>query len=606
MLLSNSRIEKNIGIKYYEKDILIDDHIYTGDIQVNLNVDYINSGIGIALISNEGVSAFNLNSAYLVRLGNLECSLIKKNGANIQVLQSTPLTNVKPYYKNLKIELRMNINKLSFYVNNELIFRYYLMEELGNYNVGYYSNAENTINSITIASQTPTGWIVNLNNTNGGYIDFAENQFTLSNCSSEAEIEQIKIPLKCDIGEEKTFFVGYERDGENNDIKAYVFYSNDDRIISNEEKNIMNNRRFTIKKDCEVSLKFIGTKGTIKNISISENNNDFFVGTSFTSEEMNGSYIIIKTSNDTIEKIELSGIVYGIPDEDGRRHILYKDYVNTYGISDLGVLLDKRYNYLINPNTDILSINGIEYEVFIMDSITMFDNMDAIIDKFLIYKKDGTIIDVLLQDTDKIYVPSDIDSPIIITGEDGVPLDISSSYRVFKESNGINKYIFTNIEREVFEPKNIITLKSKASKKLDILTIYGILKEANINKDNLLEFDGTEHNINSYCDMYDTIRETQLYKVDKNANTIMISDYGDAYIQNKYKEIIVDYLKEDSYAINYKHELGSYEVDISTDKNIKIYYDGIIRDGNEIINSNSYKLINVDMLSNSYIVLKMR
>ena len=104
---------------------------------------------------------------------------------------------------------------------------------------------------------------------------------------------------------------------------------------------------------------------------------------------------------------------------------------------------------------------------------------------------------------------------------------------------------------------------------------------------------------------FEILNEASIYRINKETGTIVITDQDDNYIKSKYKKLVVDYLKSNSYAINYKHELGSYEVDISTSENTKIYYDGISQgDNKELINIQEYKLLNTVFKNNSYIVLR--
>ena len=53
MIQSNSRVEIDNGIKFYEQDILYDDYIYTGNTDIEVTLDYVNPGFGIALINSE-------------------------------------------------------------------------------------------------------------------------------------------------------------------------------------------------------------------------------------------------------------------------------------------------------------------------------------------------------------------------------------------------------------------------------------------------------------------------------------------------------------------------------------------------------------------------
>ena len=49
MFKANSRIELANGIKFYEQDILYDDHVYSDSCQVEVDINYHNNGFGKAL-----------------------------------------------------------------------------------------------------------------------------------------------------------------------------------------------------------------------------------------------------------------------------------------------------------------------------------------------------------------------------------------------------------------------------------------------------------------------------------------------------------------------------------------------------------------------------
>ena len=619
MLLSNSRIEKNEKICFYEQDLLLDDHVYTGDIQVTLKVDYVTPGIGIALVSDEGLSLSEDGETYLFRIGHSEYSILRRNGKKLETLEKGPLVNVKPFKENLVLQIRKTNSRVSFYVNNNLVTRKYLPVQLNKYMVGYYSNAGNIINNISIASEIPNGWIVNMSNTDGGYIKFSSNQFTITNCSDKAEVEQVKIGLKAN-AKNKKYYLKYEAlevDGQN-DIKPYVFLSNDDRYVDEEKNMLDKNNGFSIKSDTEVSLKFVGTIGTIKHIQITDSTDDFYVGTDYDSTEIRESLIKIKISE--LDRIEWAGTIYNTPpfklgDPNQEFFGVVRDSKKLYFPHDCNVNIGEEYHY--EYTIDIGSNMGnslftAKYQneintldLVLVDTVTIFENMDSIIDKLILYKKDGSKIDVIGENTKKQYVPATIKSPIVITTEDGEPLDLSSSYRIINNNGSIN-YEFTNTEREVFEPRNRIKLENRPSAKLDTVIIYGVLKDSEIYPENLMlgNKDGII-GIDKYCDAYEAIREVDLHRIDKDTGLIVITDKDDAEISDKYKQLVVDYLKEDSYAINYRHELSSYEIDISTDKNTKIYYDNMIsHNNNGTVNVSEYKLLNFVVKNNSYIVLK--
>lgn len=609
MLLSNSRIEKYKNIRFYEQDILLDDHIYSGNIQVTIDVDYFNSGIGIALVSNEGLSLREDGETYLFRIGHSDYSIIRRTGSKTDVIESGAVADIKPFKSNLKLTIRKINNRVYFYANNALLSTKFLPSSLDTYSLGFYSNAGNVIHSIAVASALPDGWIVNMNNTNGGYITFARSSFSLTHCLDRAEVEQVKIPLKTNTDKNPYYYLKYEVD-EDSDIKAYVFHSDDNRYIDTDKNILDKHNRFVIKQDREINIKFVGTKGTVKNIQITNSKDDFYVGTDYNSTEALQSYILIKTSE--LKKIEWSGTIHSTPDYNlddpsMERFGIVRDSKKVYYPQQCNVDIGQKYDYEI----DLISNNGkgILYKkggvdfttnLEINDSVIIFENMDAVINKLILYKKDGTVVNIILENTKKQYVPGAIKSPIIVVDDMNEPLDLSASYRIVNST-----YVFTNIEREVFEPSNRLRLNSKVSNKLDAIVVYGIPNTANTYPDKIFySKDANARDISSYCDSYELLKESDLYNINKDTGEIIISDQNDAYISNKYKEIVVDYLKRDSYAINYLYEMDSYEVDISTSSNTKMYYDGASSD-NSFSNIQEYKLFNRLTLDNdSYIVMK--
>ncbi len=100
----------------------------------------------------------------------------------------------------------------------------------------------------------------------------------------------------------------------------------------------------------------------------------------------------------------------------------------------------------------------------------------------------------------------------------------------------------------------------------------------------------------------DILFESDLKYIDKKAKEIRISDLSD------YKLIIVDYLKEDSFCINYRYSLNSYEVDISTkqnDKTLQIMYDNTEKEIDDIEYINEKLYLDTQMIPSAscYIVL---
>ena len=92
MIQYNSRININNGIEFYEQDILYDDYLYSGDIDITLKIDYANPGFGVALIDNEGNSIIN-SKALIMKLGSGTFEIIEKDtNNNVSILFSSSLS----------------------------------------------------------------------------------------------------------------------------------------------------------------------------------------------------------------------------------------------------------------------------------------------------------------------------------------------------------------------------------------------------------------------------------------------------------------------------------------------------------------------------------
>ena len=85
MLQNNARIENLKGIMFYEQDMLYDNHTYSGDIQIVVQVDYVSPGFGFALLNNEGLVLNEQKEVFLFKTGYRESAVIYKQN----VLQKT-------------------------------------------------------------------------------------------------------------------------------------------------------------------------------------------------------------------------------------------------------------------------------------------------------------------------------------------------------------------------------------------------------------------------------------------------------------------------------------------------------------------------------------
>ena len=235
------------------------------------------------------------------------------------------------------------------------------------------------------------------------------------------------------------------------------------------------------------------------------------------------------------------------------------------------------------------------------NSLTIFRNVNAIIKDFVVKDIHGNDTNIVVENTIKKYAPGTIYSPIIVLDENEQPLDLSSSYRVYNK-NGKDYYWFTNTEREYFEPAHMIRLTKQPSHKTGTIIVYGIRKESTVDMNNILRIpkEGLD-TIDAFANYYDILFEKDLRYINKKYREIRLTDISD------YKLIVVDYLKEDSYAINYRHEFNSYEIDISIadDKETSVVYNNAAENKNGITFINEYRYVNTNTVPSEdcYIVI---
>lgn len=622
MLMQDCRIENFNGFKFYEKDILYDNYTFTNNIQIEVDLLYCSPGFGIALMDNEGSSIKEKNNVYLFKSGYKEASIYYSTPINTTLIKQTNCLEAYTVQEHMKFKFIKTGKKVTILINDVEVFSEYLKRDLDKYNIGYYSNAGNIINDIKITSNIPNGWTVNMANTIGGHISFATDEFTISNCINDAEIEQSKIFLK-----KGMYYFSCEnvpRGDKESDIEVFI-YPSDERYIGtpdnrfhDEKKNILNRTTgvLLIKEDMEVTLKFRGTNGTIKEIMISEHRNDEYIPTTTNSIEFKGSYIDVFLSQ--IKKITWKGTIRRTPGDnssidssvvyglilDNRTQIRPLDAKLSYGIeydfefnTDKYELKVRREGVITHPNEKFILKN-------LSNKVTIFKNITAEITEFILYKKNGEQININVQDENKKYVNADIESPVLVVDQYDIPLDLSSSYRLahFEDHS---RYVFTNWEREYFKPAKKLTFENKVLSQQDTIIAYGIKKGFKYDFSKL--YDIPKSNINSIDLMtrdYDVFYETDLLFVDKTIGVIYLQDS----VIEKYELIIVDYLKNDSYCINFEYDKNVYEVNISSKKNNnKILYDSMLVssiDDKGIYQVNKHLITNISGNTNGYVVIR--
>ena len=574
MIQKNSRVEFANGIKFYEQDLLYDDYIYSGSSTISVTLDYKNTGFGIALIASTNSTLTNNNAVLLFRLRHKALEIIYKENDLQTVLATYNASQAKTIAENLVFTVNKNGNAYDIKVGSQKLTTFNCPYDMEYYYVGYYSNQDNVIKHINIASSVPYGWIVNMERTNGGYIDFYRDSFELKYCNGIAELEQINIPL-----EKGRYYLKY--DSIDSDIVAYIMHSEDDRTDDDEKQLLEIDKSFELHYDDKVSLKFKGTKGLIKNITITSSKYNEYLRTSPDYEytkSIDHSYL--KVYLNKMQGFHFIGTILHVP---GTDHYSPTDYsiiktnTKSFGLYDLNLAMGIPYRFtyrngtvtITNLNDDFVS----DADVSNCDTLTLFENMNGKLETFIITNLDGDTLDITIENTIKKSLPGVIKSPIVVLNEEtGEPLDLSSSYRWFYK-NDKKHYFFTNTEREYFQPNCKLKMDAPILDKLNTITVYGIKEDSYFNLDEILHIEKEGLDSIDYCaDSYDILFEENLHSFNKATGEIRLEDVSG------YKYIIVDYIKDNSYCINYRYETNSFEIDIavSDTKDICMYYDNVI------------------------------
>ena len=147
-------------------------------------------------------------------------------------------------------------------------------------------------------------------------------------------------------------------------------------------------------------------------------------------------------------------------------------------------------------------------------------------------------------------------------------------------------YEFTNYERERFDAgSDILKLEKPIADISADITVYAIKKDTLVHEDCFYTVPDANNicSIDYYADEYDIVPSENLI-IDKEDNQIKV----DGIDISDYREFVVDYLKKESVAINFREEYGEYELDVCSEgKGFLVHYD-MHDDGsaNDYIHSN--------------------
>ena len=206
-----------------------------------------------------------------------------------------------------------------------------------------------------------------------------------------------------------------------------------------------------------------------------------------------------------------------------------------------------------------------------------------------INKEATTIEDLVGRYTEISYAP---DIKNLLKKQVSIPLSMREPYKyiaVAYNTVKTGRYIFTNWEREVFDLAETqrVNLNSAPENTTDGIIVYGIEDPDYYCPDLIYhienQYDETSINLCAY--LYDMISQQQ-YSVNQMNRLIPDPD-----ILQKYRYLIVDYLKKDSYAIN--ERTSYYEVDVSS-SDMKFH---LLYDSSDGVTTQTYRILTTEQMT---------
>ena len=454
MFVYNTRTEIDQGTTFIEKDIILFDYTYSGDMVFQVNALLRNSGFGFVIKEDDGDDIQSADNIVLITIAN--------NGAYRVILQNNgeQVTAVSRFVDNgmglydpegeiflfKKHDETLSVYK-TWYDASERMMRetkllsYRMQYDMNSYRIGIYSNQGNTVRFASVQTEAPSNWIANVFNAGGGRIKWIENGFTIDEAEYEIEVESVDIPMHAG-----TYWFDYETNNRSG-IKAFIYESerhhtnleigrrSREEIIEtmvDEEKNILQeDGSFTLATDHAINVKFRGTWGTVKNICIKDNKLDDFVETEYGTTMRPRSWL--RFDLNIIKEIDIDAKILSVAVNDENEQRQYSIFRR--GLIDMGMVapikLNQTFSYHFTTDTNMLQINNMNHILLPGSSqfLFAFDNVSAVITKFIVTLHDGTVVDILLQKTIKYMIVNTIDSPILVFNMDYEPMDLASSYR---------------------------------------------------------------------------------------------------------------------------------------------------------------------------------
>ena len=483
----NARTETINGAKFIEKDVILFDYSYSGDILLQTDVSLASSGFGFVIVEDEINESVASANKYLIKINSDDSyHVFYRVGSEQHLLDRGFFMSATRVYDDKDVILffrkkndKLLINKA---VRNEdgiyqeiPLISYTMSYDMENYKVGIYSNGGNTVKFASISTEAPSNWITNIFNANGGRIKWIKNGFQIDEADYDIEVEAENIQLKAG-----TYWFDYKTTNPN--IKAYVFkstrkFTDEKRTLEeinatkiDELKNILEeDKSFTLDEDHAINSRLKGKSGTVKNICIKKNKKDEFVETKYGSVYRDPSRITFDLTK--IKEIKIKAIVESVPPQDLDKPWVYHIFKRGEDIVPMSSMIsnEERY-YVFTTSTGKLTVDGRPLATLLNgNTLSAFFNVKARILELIIVTKSGEEVNVLLQKTFRKVISGEITSPILVTMNNDEPLDLSSSYR---------KSIKTEIRTEKFHAYNPIKLEYDVVLPDQKIKIYGVKRNS--------------------------------------------------------------------------------------------------------------------------------
>lgn len=535
MFDKNGRVEhvKN-GLRFYEQDIVMCSYIFSEKcVVVDAVLDYVTAGFGIVINEPSSNNGTDEATTYLAKVGVDSFQVYRRQVKDTPECLHTESCSFAPggEQRHLRFTIKQTKIILEVKVNNTFmkLGECALSEQLVNYQIGVYSSAGNTLESMTFLVNMPNNWIASVANTFGGRISFTLDGFTFENCQHDAEVEQDRISLKAG-----KYFLRYNTGKINgqNDIECFIFKSRaetgKESEIEDEQKQLLTPEGvLLLDEPTEVDIKFRGTIGSISNVYLTDLAGGSYVRTYQEPESHQGSAVTVNL--DDAVKVEWVGIVSAVPDwADMSKACPYS--IAAIGSKRLskdgaGIELGVRYKFSYDVQAgELLIYEGVNLHNRVSlphnaedNLLVIFQGVSGVITSLILTAKNNQTIDALLSQTTKVYVPQSIKSPIIVMSDITGPYDLSSSYR---------EIVIPHKRVEVFGKNRPLELDEKIVTSIHAPHVYGIPRGS--------RFDQTANTINEVCK--DAVEIPSIsYSFERNVLTL------DEAVRTRFSHVAVEY-----------------------------------------------------------------